>query len=206
LTSFSHLGSTIMFITAMELIEHNYILHGQRVVLRPMTEDDWQVLARWETDPEVIYWADSDPKATRTLGEVQYIFRLVSQNAYCFVVEVDNIPIGSCWLQRMNIEEILKKYPDQDCRRIDLALRKESWGQGFGTDVIRTLKQFAFEHEKADIVFGGVSDYNERSQRTFIRAGYKLRLKLKDPLGSKAQYTYWHAMSRKDWVKNLTEF
>jgi RimJ/RimL family protein N-acetyltransferase len=99
-----------------------------------------------------------------------------------------------------------QKYPDQDCRRIDLALGKESWGQGFGTDVIRSLTQFAFEHEKADIVFGGVSDYNERSQRTFVRAGYKLRLKLKDPLGSKAQYTYWHAMSRKDWVKNLTEF
>lgn len=84
----------------------------------------------------------------------------------------------------MNIEEILKKYPDQDCRRIDLTLGKESWGQGFGTDVICTLTQFAFEHEKADIVFGGVSDYNVRSQRTFISVGYKLILKLEDPLGS----------------------
>jgi RimJ/RimL family protein N-acetyltransferase len=111
LTSFSHRSSNIMFITTMELKEHNYILHGQRVVLRPMTEDDWQVLARWETDPEVIYWADSDPKETRTLEEVQHIFRAVSQTAYCFVVEVENIPIGSCWLQRINMEEILKNIP-----------------------------------------------------------------------------------------------
>lgn len=85
-----------MLITTMKLKEHNYILNGQRVVLRPLTEEDWQVIARWETDPEVIYWADSDPKETRTLEEVQDIFRMVFQNAYCFIVEVENIPIGSC--------------------------------------------------------------------------------------------------------------
>jgi len=198
---FSHANSRIIMFIMMELKEHNHRLDGQRVVLRPLTEGDWQVIVRWETDPEVIYWADSDPKETRTLEEVQYIFRLVSQNAYCFVVEIENMPIGSCWLQRMNIEEILKKYPGSDCRRIDLALRKDLWGQGFGTDVIHTLTQFAFEHEKADIVFGGSGDYNERSQRTFLKVGYHLVMKQGDPPPSKAQYTYWHAISRKDWVK-----
>jgi RimJ/RimL family protein N-acetyltransferase len=190
----------------MVLNTHNYRLTGERVVLRPITEDDWQIIEVWETDPEVIYWADSDPKETRTIEEVQYIFRSVSQNAYCFIVEVENVPIGSCWLQHMNIGEILKKYLDQSCWRIDLALGKESWGQGFGTDIIHTLTQFAFEHEKADIVFGGVSDYNERSQRTFIKAGYQPVMKLEDPPGSKAQYTYWHAISRKDWAKKSAEY
>ncbi|HEX9896863.1 MAG TPA: GNAT family N-acetyltransferase [Dehalococcoidales bacterium] len=200
------MNNRIIMCSIMELKEHSYTLRGEKVVLRPMTEDDWQVLARWETDPEVIYWADSDPKETRTLEEVQYIFRTVSQNAYCFVVEVEGTPIGSCWLQRMNMEEILEKYSGQDCWRIDLAFEKDSWGRGYGTDTIRTLTQFAFEHEKADIVFGGVSDYNEHSQRTFIRAGYKLILKLEDPPGSKAQYTYWYAISREDWKKKPAEF
>ena len=147
----------------MELKQHNNTLNGQQVVLRPMKEDDWQIISRWETDPDVIYWADSDSKESRTLEEVQNIFRTVSQNAYCFVIEMRSEPIGDCWLQRMNIEEILKKYTGFDCRRIDLAFERGSWGRGFGTDTIRTLTQFVFEHERADIVFGGAGDYNERS-------------------------------------------
>ena len=196
-----------MCIVDMVLKEHRYRLTGEQVVLRPLTENDWQIIAVWETDLEVIYWADSDAtKETRTLEEVQYIFRLVSQNAYCFVVEVEDKPIGSCWLQNMNIQEILKDYPGLDCRRIDLALGKGSWGQGFGTDVIRTLTRFAFQHEKADIVFGGVGDYNIRSQRTFSKAGYQLVLKLADPPESKAKYTYWHALNRDDWEKRKAQF
>jgi RimJ/RimL family protein N-acetyltransferase len=112
----------------MELKEHSYTLQGEKVVLRPMTEGDWQVIARWETDPEVIYWTDADPKETRTLEEVQHIFRTVSQNAYCFVIEVEGTPVGDCWLQHMNLQEILAKYPSQDCWRIDLAFKKDSWG------------------------------------------------------------------------------
>jgi RimJ/RimL family protein N-acetyltransferase len=203
---FSTARNRIIMGSIMELKEHSYTLRGEKVVLRPMTEGDWQIIVRWEADPEVMYWADSDPKETRTLEEVQYIFRTVSQNAYCFVVEVKGTPVGDCWLQRMNLEEILKKYPGQDCRRIDLAFEKGSWGRGYGTDTIRTLTQFAFEHEKADIVFGGASDYNVRSQRTFARAGFTLVMKLKDPPGSKAQFTHWFTINRTDWTKKSAKF
>ena len=55
----------------MELKKHSYTLRGEKVVLRPMTEGDWKTIARWDTDPEVIYWADADLKETRTLEEVQ---------------------------------------------------------------------------------------------------------------------------------------
>ena len=63
-----------------------------------MTEDDWATISKWETDPEVIWWADTDPVNSRSLEEVQDILRSVSQTAYCFVIELDGTPIGSCWL------------------------------------------------------------------------------------------------------------
>lgn len=163
------------------LKSNSYTLHGEKVILRPLTEQDWQVISWWETDPAVIYWADSDLVESRTIEEVKKIFRMVSQNAYCFIVEVDSIPVGTGWLQHMNMEEILRKYPGQDCRRIDLALGKNSWEKGFGTDTIRTLTQFALKHEKADLVFGGPGDYNLRSQNAFIKAGFRFSMKLKDP-------------------------
>jgi aminoglycoside 6'-N-acetyltransferase len=174
---------------SLEFRGHTFVLKGERVSLRPMIESDWAVVAAWETDLEVLYWADTDPVTSRTLEEVKGIFRTVSQTAYCFIVELNGKPIGDCWLQAMNVKKIIKKYPKKDCRRVDLVVgEKGLWGKGLGTDVIRTLTKFAFEHEKADMVFGIVGDYNHRSHRAFEKAGYQQVMKLKEPKGSRAKY------------------
>jgi len=139
----------------MRLRGHDVTLRGAGIALRPMTEGDWDVLLRWNSDPEVLYFAEGDDVACRSLEEVQEIYREVSQTAFCFIAEFDGEPIGECWLQKMNLERILKKYPGRDCRRIDLTIgEKELWGQGNGTEMIRLLTRFAFEEEKADMVFG----------------------------------------------------
>lgn len=35
------------------LNEHNITLHGEQVVLRPMTENDWDILARWNRESDI---------------------------------------------------------------------------------------------------------------------------------------------------------
>jgi hypothetical protein len=37
---------------------HDITLRSERVVLRPMTEGDWNILLRWNSDPEVLYYSD----------------------------------------------------------------------------------------------------------------------------------------------------
>ncbi len=181
----------------LKLREHKHTLKGERVSLRPMTENDWPIVAKWETDPEVLYWADVEPTISRSLKEVQAIFRSVSQHAYCFVIEFEGKPIGDCWLQEMNLKRILKKFPGKDCRRVDLVIgEKGLWGKGLGTDVIRTLTGFAFQHEKADMVFGIIGDYNERSRRAFEKAGYKLVKKMKEKPPSRAKLSYILAIDK----------
>jgi aminoglycoside 6'-N-acetyltransferase len=176
---------------SLKLRRHSFTLKGERVILRPMTENDWAIVTAWETDPEVLYWADTDPVEKRTLAEVQAIFRTISQHAYCFVIEYEGKPIGDCWLQEMNLKKIIKKYPRKNCYRVDIVIgEKELWGKGLGTDVIRTLTGFAFKHEKADMVFGVIGDYNLRSQQTFKKVGYKLAMKLKEKAPSRAKYCY----------------
>jgi RimJ/RimL family protein N-acetyltransferase len=92
----------------------------------------------------------------------------------------------------MNLERVLKKHPNQDCRRIDLTIgEKHLWGHGFGTDVIRTLTKFGFEEENADVIFGcDIADYNPRSLKAFQRVGYEIDTRIKQPPGRKAQYVY----------------
>jgi aminoglycoside 6'-N-acetyltransferase len=162
-----------------------------------MTEQDWDLLLRWNSDPEVLYYTEGDDVSAYSLEEVQGIYRETSQTAYCFIMEWNEQPIGECWLQQMNLGRILQKYPDQDCCRIDLMIgEKILWGQGIGTRAIRLLTQYAFEQERADLVFSCVSDYNPRSQKAFQKVGFRLDAAVPEPPGRKAQASYDLVLTR----------
>jgi RimJ/RimL family protein N-acetyltransferase len=181
----------------LKLREHKVTLRGWRVALRPMTEDDWPLVEKWETDPDVFYWADGENITSRPPEEVRAIFRTVSQKAYCFIIEHEGRPVGDGWLQEMNLPVILGKFPGKDCRRVDLVIgEKELWGKGLGTEVISVLTKFAFEQEKADMVFGLPGDYNMRSCRAFKKVGYAKVMRMPEPPGSKARYTCGFAMTK----------
>lgn len=175
-----------------KLREHKTILIGKRITLRPMTENDWDVIHKWDTDPVVLYFLEEAYVSSFTLEESQDILRGVSQHAFNFIVEYAEKRIGYCWLQRMNIENILKCFPDQDCRRIDLAIgEKELWGQGLGTEIIRLLTEFGFNQENAAVIFGCcIGDYNIRSRRAFEKNGYTIYQEIPQAEGAKARVRY----------------
>ncbi|MCI4367572.1 MAG: hypothetical protein L3K08_07460 [Thermoplasmata archaeon] len=52
-------------------------------------------------------------------------------------------PIGECWLQRMNLEEIRGKRPTGRLCRIDLSIGNPAlWGHGYGTEIVGALAEF----------------------------------------------------------------
>jgi len=157
-----------------------------------LTEEDWGLLLKWNSDPDVLYCAEGDDVTSRTLEEIQRIYRGVSQSAYCFIIKYNSVPIGECWLQQMNLERILQQFPGQDIRRADIMIGEKSfWGQGIGTEVIRMLVEFGFAQEHADAIFAcDVADYNLRSLRAFQKAGFQVQAVVPQPTGSKAQECY----------------
>ena len=174
-----------------QLRTHSIWLRDGALVLRPMTEDDWPCLLRWNNDPEVLYFSEGDHVSQRSLEEVQDIYRAVSQTALMFIIEVDGRPIGECWLQGMNLQRILTRFPELDCRRIDLVIgEKAFWGRGYGTRAIRLLTQLAFAMY-VDAVFAvDVADYNTRSRRAFEKAGFRLFDVMGVPQPAKALRVY----------------
>ncbi len=187
----------------MELKQHNVVIKSQRLVLRPMTEGDWDILLVWNNDPDVLYYAEGDDVNARSLEEVQAIYRSVSQAAFCFMIERNGEPVGECWLQHMNLQRLLTKHPDADCRRIDLMIgKKELWGSGIGTEVVHLLTTFAFEQEQADFVFGcDVADYNPASQTVFRNNGYQVDETIQQAAGAKAKYCIDFVVSRETFTK-----
>lgn len=190
-----------------KLSEHDIVLEGTtskaiKVKLRPMTEDDWPMLERWNTDPDILYFSEGDDIKAWSPDDVRMIYRGVCVNAYCFIIEAGGQPVGECWLQRMNLDWICKKHPDQDCRRIDLAIgEKDFWGKGVGTTVIKLLTEFGFEHQKADLIFGcDIWDYNKGSQRIMEKGGYELYHKEKLEPGRKGEYEITLILSREKYL------
>ena len=165
---------------------HDVTLRAGPIVLRPLTEDDWDLVVGWWNDPEIAYYADAEP-SKYTVRQVQEIVRGISKRAYCFVIEFEGRPVGECWLQEMNVQRILDRNPGLDCRRVPLEIEKAFWGRGIGTAAIRLLVEFGFETEGADAIFAmDVADDNLGSRRAFEKAGFELYDTVKQPAGARA--------------------
>ena len=164
---------------------HDVYLRGDHARLRPMTEDDWGNLLKWNNDPEVMENADHEDFEPRTLGELQAIYRWISTHAHCFIMEVEGYPVGECWLQRMNLGRIVDSFPGKDLRRIDLMIgKKELWGRGYGTETIALLMDFGFCHESVDAIFGIVSADNAHSLRAFQKCGFSRHAEIQEQDGT----------------------
>jgi RimJ/RimL family protein N-acetyltransferase len=166
-----------------------------------MTEADWSVLECWNSDPEVLYYAEGDDVSCWTPDEVRAIYRSVSQSAFCFIIEFDGTLVGECWLEEMNLDRVTRQYPGEDVRRIDLMVgEKSDWGRGIGTGVIRMLTEFGFEGQNADLIYiPGVADYNKGSLRAFQKAGYRTVATVEEKPGRKARHCYDLLMTREDF-------
>ncbi len=176
--------------TSGRLRTHAVTLQAGSVVLRPLTEDDWDLVLRWWNDPDIAYYAESN-EGEYTLAQVRVIVRGISKEAYCFVIEFEGRPVGECWLQAMNVQRILDRNPGLDCRRVPLEIEKAYWGRGIGTSVIRLLVEFGFETEGADLIFAmDVADYNRGSRRAFEKAGFELYDTVQQPAGGRARVSH----------------
>ena len=178
---------------------HDVTLRGPRLLLRPLTEDDWAPLLAWNNDPEVLAWAEGDEVQSRTLDEVQRIYRAISVNAHCFLMELDGEPVGECWLQRMNLQRLVARHPGQDVRRIDIAIGLPAlWGQGLGREAVGLLLDFGFRREGVDVIYACVDAENVRSRRMFESLGFAVEA-AKDSVGSGADDELDLALRRSDY-------
>jgi len=182
------------------LREHNYILEHGKVRLRPMLESDFTIVAKWNSDPEVLYYSDGeDVQGPRSVDDMKEIYK-TAPNAFCFIIEYEGKAIGECWLQRNNYQYLTDEYPG-DTRRIDISIgEKEYWGRGIGTAAVRLMTQFGFEAENADMIFYCPYDYNVRSCKTAERVGYKLLSKTAEEYSPKAEFCLNYGMTKEDYL------
>ncbi len=187
---------------------HEITLYGgenNSIVLRPLSDRHLPLLYKWNADPEVLYWTDGgmDDGHSHDKDTVHQIYGGVSQNAYCFLIEIDSVPIGECWLQKMNLENVLAMYDTSvDVRRIDMMIgEKAYWNKGIGSQFIPVVIDFAFNEEHADVLHCLSEDYNIRSRRMWEKNGFTLILSEDLPQPQKGKYQYHFRLTKDEYLR-----
>jgi len=183
---------------------HDLTLRGGpegNIVLRPLSDEHLPYLYKWCADPEVLYWTEGGPADKMySYGPetVHQIYGTVSQNAICFLIEFDGIPIGECWLQKMNLPEVRAMYPEgTDVRRIDICIgEKAYWGRGIGTQCVKMLVDLAFYRENVDVLHCICEDYNVRSVRMWEKLGFSRALAKPLPPNYKGKYECHYRLTK----------
>jgi len=179
---------------------HDITLSVDNIKLRPMSDNDFDILLKWNSDADVLYFAEGDDVESYSLEDIQYIYGQSSKSGFCFIIEFEGLPIGECWLQKMNLKSIIEKYPNLDLRRIDITIgEKQYWGKGIGTKVVKLLTDFGFKTEAADMIFYMPYDFNIRSCKVAERIGYKLLNKESVEDSPKAKFYLHYGMTKEDY-------
>lgn len=143
---------------------------GQHVHLRPVERDDLPRFVDWFGDPEVYRYL-SHALPFSMAQEERWFERLQEQLEKRQVVMLniettDGTHIGTISLSSINWTD----------RHAELGIaigEKDHWGQGYGSDAIRTLLRVAFDDMNLHRIFLHVHVDNARGIRCYQKVGFQ---------------------------------
>ena len=149
---------------------HNEVLEGANLTLRPLTDGDVPLLAKWLFEPEVLRWLQlsEDPPELRTEEAVRERFERMQADPFTMTWRIDTKegrPIGQI--------ELVNIHPLQRRAEMHMAIgEKDTWGQGYAMPAVRRLLQYAFEDLGLRRVYLTPDADNARAIRAFEKCGF----------------------------------
>ncbi|WP_207221278.1 GNAT family N-acetyltransferase [Pseudoduganella lutea] len=146
------------------------VLHGGRVTLRPMGEDDAAALFALYGDPLVMRYTDEDPfpdlsTVGRMLASVRRLLAAGQSLEWAVVPADGGAPIGTCGLHGFD--------PASRTAQVGCLLRRSAWGQGFMPEALGVLADYAAGVLHLNGLMADVAPENARARRMFERLGYR---------------------------------
>lgn len=149
------------------------IIQGNKVALRPMEPEEVTLIHVWANDPDVMpFWYGEEK--TREQIKADWKRHYFSDNdlysGRCFAILKGTNPVGNP-IGMINYNRI-----DRDNRSVDIDMiigQKKDWGQGYGTDALRTFVRYLFDRFDLNRIWLGTYTYNKRAIRAYEKAGFK---------------------------------
>ena len=146
-----------------------YGWEGEKVRLVPLDKDKHLANAvAWLNDPEVTAWTLTGDAPITRLGEEEFFDRRMRGDAAEATFAVETLAgehIGFTALDRVDLRNGVAVAGS-------FIGRRDRWGQGIGTDVVRTRTRYAFEVLGLRMLLSEVLAENEASVRMLRRCGF----------------------------------
>lgn len=176
------------------------MLRGDRVLLRPVTEDDLATMWPWEIDTELVVLGDDEPPMPRTLESFrEHIKKLLGkpEEEAIFAIEADGALIGSCSLFHF----------DPTARNAELGILigdRNYWGRGYGREAVGLLLEYAFRYRNQHKVYLGTFADNERAIRSYRACGFVEEGRLREHAWVDGDYKdlVYMGIMRSEWAGN----
>ena len=139
------------------------ILNTERLILRPLTTDDFEAVHLWAGNPQntrYMAWGPNTKEQTR-----EFLTSFVTPGKdFAAVLKKTNRVIGSCGV-----------YPDNsnDTGEIGWILHMDYWKQGYGTELGAELIRYGFETLKLRRLTAPCAVENYGSRRVMERNGMR---------------------------------
>ncbi len=141
---------------------------GERVYLRPLEKDDLAHIRQWSNDPEI----------RRLTGEVRPMTQ-AGADAFFDKVQNDQDRVWFAVVLKENDQLIgetglLRMFPAWRTTDLSIILgEKQAWGQGYGTEAITLLLDYAFGCLNFHRVAIGVVAFNHAALDFYKKVGFK---------------------------------
>lgn len=172
------------------------MLIGERTRLRAIERSDIPMFVRWFNDPELLrYLAMYLPMSQAAAEEQWFEAQLNDSSGHVFVIETtDGVPIGN-----LGLVGIDSKNGQAGCG-ISIC-EKPYLNQGYGTDALCTLLDFAFREMNLHRIFLQVFDFNERAIRCYEKLGFRHEARLREARFIEGRYVDELVMGllREEW-------
>lgn len=143
-------------------MEHKetFARHTERLMLRPITMDDFDAVHSWAGNPENVRYMSWGPNTAEQTRD--YLNAAKPGEDFAVVLKDSNTVIGSCGV-----------YPDDanDTGEIGWTLHQRHWKQGYGTELAGELIRYAFEELKLRRLYAQCASANYGSYRVMERNG-----------------------------------
>ena len=154
--------------TILEFLNNRPNIAGQKIRLRPRKLEDAIREYRWRTDEEISLLDASVPiKLSYPDFVERYSIELEYPGLTC-TLAVDTLwgqYIGNCSI--FNFDFIA------DSAEVGLIIGdKAYWGQGYGSDAMKTFVQYVFQTTDINVIQLRTLDWNKRAQACFKKCGF----------------------------------
>lgn len=170
---------------------------GKKAVIRKLEPKDLAQSLAWLKDPQVNKFLSQDFSGFDLKQENQwYQFIQSSHNDMAFAIDTQTGKyIGNCALHKINW---IKKIAEFGIVIGD----KQYWNQGYGTDAVKLVLQYATHDLGLRKIELNVYNYNGRAIKTYLKCGFKHKEVLKKDHYYNGRYWDTYVM---EYVKHKKE-